>query len=403
MQPTDKGTAAAYPLKPALATTAAALLILFMRRPECFRQPQFFAEDGPVFFMGAHRDPLGSILAPYAGYLHVAGRLVASACSGLDPLWVPTAYFAACMAAVAALCLCLFSRRVGLPRPVLLALVIVLIPHTGEVFDNLTNLQWMVALGLIVLLVAGDPSSPAQCSVDLAFALVASLSGVFSVLLAPLFAIRAFLRGTRPAAAVACVVCAGAAVQAREILGDAAAPAANTLTAFLTLSTFGQRVWMSLLAPPHAVDASPLWLRACFGIAGAAVLLALCLRSGALRAERIGLAAVLLLIVAASLFRFRGSIESLGRVENGDRYFFVPKVALAWLLAAQLGGALPLRRLSLALLAAMALNTCLAFRYERWSDLNWAYWADRIDQGERVVVPINPPGFSFVYDGDRPP
>jgi hypothetical protein len=90
-------------------------------------------------------------------------------------------------------------------------------------------------------------------------------------------------------------------------------------------------------------------------------------------------------------------------VENGDRYFFVPKVALAWLLAAQLGGALPLRRLSLALLAAMALNTCLAFRYERWSDLNWAYWADRIDQGERVVVPINPPGFSFVYDDDRPP
>jgi hypothetical protein len=314
---------------------------------------------------------------------------------------VPTAYFAASVAVLAALCLCLFSRRVCLARPALLALAIVLVPHTGEVFDNLTNLQWILALGLIVLLVARDPASPAQWSADLAFASIASLSGVFSVLFAPLFAIRAALRRTRAATAVACVVWAGAAVQAREILGGAAGQA-STVTAFLALATFGQRVWMSLLVPPHVVDASPLWLRACFGLAGAAVLLLLCLRSGDRRAERIGLAAVLLLIVAATVFRFRGSIGSLDAVENGDRYFFVPKVALAWLLAAHLGSATGLRRLSLALLAALAVNTCLAFRYERWRDYNWAYWATRIGQGERVVVPINPPGFTFVFDGDRP-
>lgn len=402
MQRPDKAARAAYPLPAALATTASALLILFMRRPESFSRPQFFAEDGPIFYMGAHHDPWGSILVPYAGYLHVAGRLVASACSGLDPRWVPAAYFLASIAAVAALCLSLFSRRVGLPLPAAMALGVVLVPHTGEVFDNLTNLQWIMALGLVVLLAAGDPATAAQWSCDLAFALVASLSGVFSVLFAPLFGIRAAARRTRPALAVALLVSAGAAVQAREILAAAAGPQASMVTAPLALSTLGQRVLMSLLIPPGAADASPQWLRACFGLAGGALLALLCLRPGPRPAVRAALGAVLVFVAAAAIYRLRGSISSLGFVENGDRYFFVPKVAFVWLLATQLRGAAVPRRLSAALLAATALNTALAFRYDRWTDYNWAYWSARMERGERVVVPINPPGFCFEYDGPAP-
>src|ERR1019366_4560833 len=65
-----------YPLRAALLTAGAVLLILFARRPESFLHPQFYAEDGAVFYVGAHRDPWGSILTPYAGYLHLASRLV---------------------------------------------------------------------------------------------------------------------------------------------------------------------------------------------------------------------------------------------------------------------------------------------------------------------------------------
>ena len=377
------------------------LLILFARRPESFLHPQFYAEDGAVFYVGAHRDPWGSILTPYAGYLHLASRLVAALCSGLDPHWVPTAYFSASLAAVAALCLALFSRRAGLPRPAILALAVVLVPHTGEVFDNLTNLQWIMALGLIVLLLARDPREPPQWLADFGFASLASLSGVFSVLFAPLFAIRAAARRSRAAAGLACVVCAGAAVQAHAILADASAPAASDTTAVLALATFGQRVWMSLLAPPRFADASPLWLRACVGSAGAALLLVLGLRSRPARLERAVLAVALLLVVAAAIFRFRGAIQMLGCVANGDRYFFVPKVGVAWLLAAHLRGPSGMRWLSAALLVALAATTCGSFRFERWRDYNWAYWAGRIADGRRVVVPINPDGFAFEYDGGK--
>ncbi len=401
MQPAAPAQPKPYPHRAALLTACAVLGVLFARRPEAFLSPQFFAEDGAVFYAGARCAPWGSIVRPYAGYLHLASRLVAALSSGLDPLWVPCAYFLASVGAVLALTLALFSRRAALPCPALLALGVVLVPHTGEVFDNLTNLQWLIALGLVVLLLAGDPESPGQGLADFAFAAVASLSGVFSILFSPLFAMRAATRRSRSALGIALVVCAGAAVQARAVLADAPPAGASATTPLLALATFGQRVWMSLLEPPAAADASPLWARAAAGAAGAVLLALLGLGAGASRRRRATLAAALALLVAAALYRFRGQILVLGRVENGDRYFFVPKVCLTWILAAHLRGPAAMRWITGALMAALAANSCCSFRFEHWRDNHWAYWAGRIASGERVVVPINPDGFTFVIEGSK--
>jgi hypothetical protein len=114
------------------------------------------------------------------------------------------------------------------------------------------------------------------------------------------------------------------------------------------------------------------------------------------------LAASVLLLVAAAIYRFRGMISMLASVRSGDRYFFVPKVCALWLLALHLRPASALRWVSRALLAALLLNTCLAFRFERWKDYDWPYWAGRIATGDRVVVPINPEGFTFTYERPGP-
>jgi len=402
MERTEQGPPPAYPFRAAFCTAGAVLSLLFLRRPESFLHPQFFAEDGPVFYVGAARDPWGSILVPYAGYLHVAARLVAALSSRLSPLWVPAAYFSVSVGAVLALTLALFSRRLDLPHPGLFALGVVLVPHTGEVFDNLTNLQWITAVGLVVLLLARDPEKPAQWLLDVAYAAVISLSGVFSVLFAPLFAARAAVRRTPAAIATACIVCAGAAIQAHEILHFPSPAAANENAAFLALATFGQRVWMSLLSPPSVSDAAPVWARAAAGSAGLALLVALSLGRGAARPRRIVFAASLLLLVAAAIYRFRGGILELGSVRNGDRYFFAPKVFLFWILALQLRRASALRWLSGALLAALVANSCLNFRFERWKDYDWPHWAGRMASEERVVVPINPEGFTFTYERPKP-
>ena len=402
MQPAKQALPQAYPFRAALGAAGAVLLVLFLRRPESFLHPQFFAEDGAVFYMGADRDPWGSVMSPYAGYLHLAARLVAAACSGLNPLLIPAAYFTASIGAVLLLTLALFSPRVGLPLPGLLALGLVLAPHTGEVFDNLTNLQWIGSIGLIVLLIARDPERPAQWLADLGCAAVISLSGVFSVLFAPLFAARAGVRRTLASVALALVVCACGMIQAGEFLRFPAQPAPNPVTPVLALATFGHRVWLGLLSPPALADGAPIWARAAAGAAGLALLAALGLASGASRARRMVLASALSLLVAAAIYRFRGEILALASVRNGDRYFFVPKVCIIWILILGMRRASALRWLSGALLAALLANTCLTFRFERWKDYDWPYWAGRIAKEERVVVPVNPEGFTFTYERPRP-
>ena len=59
-----------------LGTLLAALLLL--RRPGSLLHPQFWAEDGPLFFQDAFNHGFRStILQPASGYLHSFPRLVA--------------------------------------------------------------------------------------------------------------------------------------------------------------------------------------------------------------------------------------------------------------------------------------------------------------------------------------
>ena len=388
---------APYPLARAATACLVVLGLLFARRPEAFLHPQFFAEDGPIFFMGAYQHPWASIVTPYAGYLHVGLRLVATACSVLDPLWVPTAYLAASTAAVAALVTALFSRRLRLPCPWAFALCLPLVPHTGEVFDTLTNLQWLGALGIVLLLLAPDPDTRGLCALDFGFAAVASVTGVFSIVFAPLFLVRAWRRRSRASAGLLAVVLIGGAVQAYLILhtpwpqaGPPASPAAM-------LSTFGHRAFLALFVPARAFDGLPraLGLPAAASALGLLGLLAMPGRGSRLRRLLASLAIPLL--SAAAIYKVRGSLEILGPLHNGDRYFFVPKVCLLWMLCFHLRRASPLRG-TCALLLAVALAATLAgFRFEHWENLDWPRWAQRMRAEPVVAVPINPAGFSFVY------
>ena len=62
----------------AAITVAILALIVFLRSPANLLNPQFYAEDGYIFFQSAwERGFLPSLLEPYSGYLHVVPRVVA--------------------------------------------------------------------------------------------------------------------------------------------------------------------------------------------------------------------------------------------------------------------------------------------------------------------------------------
>ena len=67
------------------------MALLVVRRADALTNPQFWAEDATIFFKTAFEQPtLASLLAPYAGYLHLVPRCVALICGRLfEPETIP--------------------------------------------------------------------------------------------------------------------------------------------------------------------------------------------------------------------------------------------------------------------------------------------------------------------------
>jgi hypothetical protein len=187
---------------------------LYLRKPGVFARPQFWAEDGSVFYYQAVVDRAPAVFKPYGGYLHLVPRLTAALAAACDPLYAPTVFLAVSLLLTLGVAAACFSPRVDLPCRPLLALSLVLVPHTGEVFANLTNLQWILALGFLLLLLAEDARTPWQQCVDLGSVILLGLTGPFVVLWLPLFWWRFRRRRTSAAGILAgmATVLAGAQI-----------------------------------------------------------------------------------------------------------------------------------------------------------------------------------------------
>ena len=52
-----------------------AFIVIISRRPDAILNPQFWAEDGSVFYAQAYnKGIINSLFLPYAGYLHAVPR-----------------------------------------------------------------------------------------------------------------------------------------------------------------------------------------------------------------------------------------------------------------------------------------------------------------------------------------
>ena len=128
------------------------------RRPDALFNPQFWAEDGYVFFKDQLLLGLShSLLLEYAGYLHFVPRMVAAFASWFPVARAPFLYNLAATA-IEALALSLFAlpayRYVMRPDYLRVAVCIVAacVFSAPEVISNLTDAQWFLALGALVLL-----------------------------------------------------------------------------------------------------------------------------------------------------------------------------------------------------------------------------------------------------------
>lgn len=155
----------AHPVLTIVGVVGLAAVLAVTRRPDLFFNAQFWAEEGGVWFKGAYDNGLlPTLFHPYPEYFVVLQRLLAWVAVSVVPFaHVPLAFnvmgLAIQLLPIIFLLSSRFSRIVrSRILAILLALALIAVPNSGEVFSNFANMQWH--LGLVALFIFMADYSP---------------------------------------------------------------------------------------------------------------------------------------------------------------------------------------------------------------------------------------------------
>ena len=125
--------------------------VLALRRPDALANPQFYSEDGRVFFYEEHFHHGVSLLKTHDGYSQFVPRLVAKLADIFPIVHAPLIYNLLALM-VAALCSAWFSlscfRHLIEDDRLRIAwcFLVAVLPTAFEVLLNITNIQWYLVL-----------------------------------------------------------------------------------------------------------------------------------------------------------------------------------------------------------------------------------------------------------------
>ncbi|HXX81220.1 MAG TPA: hypothetical protein VEI46_06695, partial [Thermodesulfovibrionales bacterium] len=182
-----------------IVAVAVAFLVIVLRRPDAILNPQFFAEDGKMFYADAYNKGITALFLPWCGYLDGFGRIIATF-SQLFPLhWAPL-LFNLSVALIRLLTVGLiisprFSASVSDIRVrLLLSFLFLALPNSWEANAGLATIKFHLAfLAFIVITVKGN-DKPWHRILDGGIILMSGLTGPCSILLTPLAALVWFIR-----------------------------------------------------------------------------------------------------------------------------------------------------------------------------------------------------------------
>lgn len=168
-----------------------ALLVIISRRPDAVFNPQFWAEDGTIFYAESYNNgSWQSLFSTYAGYLHAVPRLTA-AFAMYFPLKVAPLIFNLFAIIIQILPVNLFvSSRFSWLVPnikyrIYISFLYLVLPGCFEIHANITNAQWRIALLLFMVMI-----TPALSLIhkifDVILISIGSLTGPFSAIMMPI-------------------------------------------------------------------------------------------------------------------------------------------------------------------------------------------------------------------------
>lgn len=391
-------------------------LIIFLRKSDSILNPQFWAEDGTVFFADQFNYGISSLIKPYVGYLHLVPRLIALLTHLTGAItFAPLIYNLGSFVITIFVISHIFSPRLNLNRKPILALSLVLIPLTSsEVFLTITNLQWLLAVLLVIVLLKESPDTMygsviVQQISDVAIVILCGLTGPFIVFLLPFFLWRC-----RPPAKNFDILLAFAAVtvacvQMYFVLDDDFVPITTDNTIY-RVSDFakilGQRMFGNLFLGswlPYRINAFVLCVL---------FLLVIMFVVDTVRRERKrGFPAALFLLFSTTItvtmfWRFlstdlRPYLMNFLTPGWCERYFYLPYVMICWSLVICMDHDSLWRKLLAGICLAIIFISSVTsgFCAKPLPDLNWKNYSSQITSSSAMAIPINPSGWEIHLSG----
>ena len=181
--------------KDVLLVIAIVILILLIRDTDSFFNPQLFAEDGSIFFVGQQKLGYKAIFVPYRGYYHVTPRLVAFI-SDLFPLYyTPEIYcYSALIFTLFTSVFIFLNKTDNRKNRFLFSVALVVVPHTCEVFMHNLNIQWILAAVLPFIYIQAPLRKWNQTLLSIILIVLVGFTGPFLVFSFPLIFIRLVVR-----------------------------------------------------------------------------------------------------------------------------------------------------------------------------------------------------------------
>lgn len=373
-------------------------VVLAIRRPDSILHPQLWAEDGPIFLQQQIELGWRSIFTPYAGYLHLVPRLIAWISGELVPLqYVPLAYNMLTLVVSSAALSRLSISTLPSGMPWLLTAAAVVVPHGGEIFVNVTNVQWLLALPLLVIIMEDRNGRACRIWVDSLVVLVMGLTGPFSLLFLPVLALRLIIdRGFQPSLPVTLALLITASVQGLVLLtgGGQHAPGYVQVGLYQFLHWFCR----DLMLPYFGVvtrDTVPLALGLPAFVSSFVVLMSPALAKRTLAGLLLCFLFGALLIPVAMALKLGGLVlPGVGPFAGGQRYTYISYVMFTWCLIVVIVRPRQayFRWLASCALALTVGASLLRFTAPALPDLKWR----ELVSSPRAVksdIPINPTGW----------
>ena len=431
-----------------LALASVLALIIIARRPDSIIRPQFWAEDGSVFFY--EQLTLGFWMALrrlHGGLPYLAARLVATLGSAAPTAAIPLVYTTTSIAvtSLAAATFALPSFRHLVQRDVLrvaVCVAAVCLPAGQDLLTVACSLGYFVALWLVLLSVMSTPRTRVGTGLWCMGGALGVLSAHAAPIAAPLWLLRAARGIGRRQPRDVCFA-ATQLVMLLVVIGLAhidwnATKVAGSVPFFDVQSSY-LRGALRALAPAMAitVDAALLpattvrWLQAhgelALAVPAVAASAAVALTFGTLSSRGRVTVSLAAYLFVSSLFLIlvgrpviveliEGTVPELSRIgvgvldALGTRHRVLPNLALLLLAAGVVDAAqLQHTRVAAAAVASAAFLFAWAptFRIPPYPDLRWPLWAARLDQKlasgsrEPLVIPLHPVPFVIAFDSPR--